>query len=63
MSAKLERMVRCLIEVLSRNLHEGTEERHGKLQDSLCPGRDSNRVLPKQVENVTATPAFSVSLL
>jgi hypothetical protein len=36
------------VEVLSQYLPEGIEENHGTVsRDSLCPGRDSNRVPPE----------------
>jgi len=44
MTDNLEASDHSEIEVLSQNLRGGTEEDQGKLiQDSRCPGRDSNQ--------------------
>jgi hypothetical protein len=59
MRKDLEGKERCLNDMLSWNSREGTEES----RDSLCHFRDSNRAPPRQVESVTATPAYSVSLV
>jgi hypothetical protein len=38
------KMIRGLIEILALHLTEGTEEFRENLQDSRCPGWDSNPV-------------------